>query len=168
MEFRTADVEHRNKRQPRQGQMFEPDTENPNVGDDEEVTPEALARTSAELANAFAQAFESSDDVDPGDDVEASERGSREEGDEPAAGVVQRDTDADRRLYAVKPADTAVHVKQTWDKEYCFAKNPGEDYFHMLVCGEFYVAHGEEQFCLTCAIRRGLITEDRENWKRHT
>lgn len=115
---------------------------------------EAVTRTSAELTNAFAQAFQNDEDSNP----------PKTDSIEEQAASLER-TESDRRLYAVKPAETQVHVKRTWDREYCFAKNSGEDYFHLLVCGEFYVEHGEEQFCLNCAIRRKLITIDRENWK---
>ena len=71
----------------------------------------------------------------------------------------------DMRLYAPAPEGWAAHIKQSWDKEYCFSKSPGEDYFHLLMSGEIFVQHGDEKYCLTCAVRHGILTTDRLNWQ---
>ncbi len=52
------------------------------------------------------------------------------------------------------------------DKDYCYSKNPGEDYFHLLLCGEVYLENGEERLCLNCAVRRSVATDDRLYWQR--
>lgn len=73
----------------------------------------------------------------------------------------------DSRLYLPGwEAGWQVQLKTTWDREYCFAKNPGEEFYHLLMAGELYVQYDEEKFCLECARRRGVISEDRLHWKR--
>jgi hypothetical protein len=72
----------------------------------------------------------------------------------------------DVRLYIAQPEGWSAHVKQTWDKEYCFQKRPGEDFFHLLMHGEIYLQHDEEKYCLECAQRRGNITHNRLNWQK--
>ncbi len=113
----------------------------------------------SELSRAFAEAFssDSADEAEPDAPAET-----------PAASSItapSSNEEQDHRLYVFKPEDTHVHAKQTWDREYCFAKNPGEEFFHLLHCGELFVVHSEERFCLNCAIRRGLVTRDRNFWQ---
>ena len=72
----------------------------------------------------------------------------------------------DARLYVTDPAMYQARSKQDWEREYCFAQNPGEDYFHMLMTGEIYIQAGDEKYCLACAARRGMVTTDRLNWQR--
>jgi hypothetical protein len=72
----------------------------------------------------------------------------------------------DIRLYVAQPEGWSAHVKQSWDKEYCFQKKPGEDYFHLLMHGEVYLEHDEEKYCLECALRRGTLTYNRINWQK--
>ena len=72
----------------------------------------------------------------------------------------------DIRLYVAHPEGWSAHVKQTWDKEYCFQKKPGEDFFHLLMHGEVYLEHDEERYCLECAFRRGTLTHSRINWQK--
>ena len=72
---------------------------------------------------------------------------------------------ADVRLYLPDPDGWTAKVKQGWEKLYCFYKQPGQDYFHLLMGGEIYLQRGEEVVCLMCALRRGLITTDRLNWQ---
>ena len=59
-----------------------------------------------------------------------------------------------------------VRLKTTWEREYCFAMNPGEEFHHLLMAGELYVQYDDEKYCLECARRRGVISEDRLYWKR--
>ena len=70
----------------------------------------------------------------------------------------------DIRVYVAHPEGWSAHVKRSWDKEYCFQKRPGEDYFHLLMHGEVYLEHDEERYCLQCALRRGILTHNRVNW----
>lgn len=73
---------------------------------------------------------------------------------------------ADWRVYVPQPDGWTAHIKQNWEREYCFLKNPGEDFFHLLQCGEIYVQHDDEMYCLTCALRLGLITRNRLYWQQ--
>ncbi|MFO1006001.1 MAG: hypothetical protein U0929_08580 [Planctomycetaceae bacterium] len=72
----------------------------------------------------------------------------------------------ERRVYVPHYEGWSAQIKTNWDKDYCYTKNPGEDYFHLLLCGEVYLANGEERLCLNCAKRRGVITDDRLYWQR--
>lgn len=95
--------------------------------------------------------------VAPADDRDRDEPGPR--------GIPAPDP-VDVRLYFPHPDGWSARVKQGWDKLYCFYKQPGQDYFHLLMGGEIYLERGEEVVCLMCALRRGLITTDRLNWQR--
>lgn len=83
---------------------------------------------------------------------------SGDEGNSPAA-------PPDARVYVPMPEGWQARIKQGWEKDYCFAKNPGEDWFHLLLNGEVYVQHGDEKYCLNCALRRGILTHDRLYWQ---
>lgn len=74
----------------------------------------------------------------------------------------------DPRLYVLHPEDWTIHAKLTWEKDYCHAQRPGEDYFHLIVKGELYVQRESEKLCLLCALRRGIITRDRLNWQKRS
>ncbi len=71
----------------------------------------------------------------------------------------------DARLYVCDPVGWTAVVKQTSEKLYCYQKNPGEEYFHLIVAGEIYLEFGNEKFCLRCALRRGDITQERMYWQ---
>jgi hypothetical protein len=71
----------------------------------------------------------------------------------------------DLRLYIPNTEGVKLHAKVDASKEYCFYKNPGENYFHLLVMGEMYLEVGHERICLTCAYRHGMITDDRIFWQ---
>lgn len=72
---------------------------------------------------------------------------------------------ADVRLYVCDPTGWTAVVKPTSEKMYCYQKNPGEDYFHLIVAGEIYLQFGDEKLCLQCAHRRGEITQERLYWQ---
>ena len=77
------------------------------------------------------------------------------------------ETDRDSRLYLPGWEDGwTVKLKTTWEREYCFTKNPGEEFYHLLMAGELYVQYDDEKFCLECAHRRGVISQDRLHWRR--
>ena len=77
------------------------------------------------------------------------------------------DAKGDARLYLPGWKEGwQVRVKTTWEREYCFAMNPDEEFHHLLMAGELYVEFDEEKFCLECARRRGVISDDRLYWKR--
>ncbi len=72
----------------------------------------------------------------------------------------------ERRVYVPHFEGWSARIKTSWDKDYCYTKNPSEDYFHLLLCGEVYLENGEERLCLNCARRRGVTTDDRLYWQR--
>ena len=73
----------------------------------------------------------------------------------------------DPRMYFKFTDGWAAHVKQTWEKQYCYGKFPGEEYHHLLLKGEIFVQRDDEKLCLSCALRRGHLTFDRLHWQRH-
>ncbi len=70
----------------------------------------------------------------------------------------------DRRLYLPVVEGWRVRVK-SGSREYCSYQTPGVDWFHTLVDGELYLHSGEENVCLNCAHRRGILTDDRYFWQ---
>jgi len=80
---------------------------------------------------------------------------------------VGRATDAlpDVRLYVPDSEDWQARVKTDSEKVYCYQKNPGENYFHLILGGELYLVSGTEKLCLTCALSRGVVTTDRLFWQ---
>ncbi len=76
-----------------------------------------------------------------------------------------RELSQDFRMYLPHAEGWLAHVKTGWDKQYCYAKNPDEDFFHLIVNGEFYLQHGDEKYCLNCAMRQGILTTERLNWQ---
>lgn len=87
--------------------------------------------------------------------------------DSESLGMVLKDTQPERddRLYVPHPAGWTAQIKKSGGTERCFAQHPGQDFFHLIVKGEIYLENGEERFCLTCAMRRGIVTRDRMFWK---
>ncbi|MCA9109333.1 MAG: hypothetical protein KDA52_05270 [Planctomycetaceae bacterium] len=77
----------------------------------------------------------------------------------------QSQTPVDRRLYLTDTEHWTAAVKQGTDRQYCFVQNPGEGFFHLILDGEIFVRSGDEQVCLNCALRRGLVTTDRLFWQ---
>lgn len=71
----------------------------------------------------------------------------------------------DRRVYLPDIEGWHARIKQGWDNDYCYAKSPGQDYFHLLLNGEVYIQKEHEKFCLNCAVRLGLVTTDRLYWQ---
>lgn len=73
--------------------------------------------------------------------------------------------ESDLRMYVPHPEGWKAHIKQTWDREYCFMQHPGQNFFHLLQCGEIYIEKNKEMYCLLCAVRLGIITHDRFFWQ---
>ena len=71
----------------------------------------------------------------------------------------------DCRLYVPDAKGWKIQILSTWEKFYCFGKNPGEDFHHAILFGEIYLRQGDEIYCLRCARRRGIITTDRLFWQ---
>ena len=84
-----------------------------------------------------------------------------------AAGNEQRfeDPEPDTRLYIPDYADWDVKIKRDSDRGYCYAKLPGQDYFHLILNGEIYLTRQHEQYCLRCALRMNFVTLDRLFWQ---
>ena len=81
------------------------------------------------------------------------------------AGAGKKTNSNDARLFLPAAEGWDANIKQGWEREYCHAKNPGEDFFHLLVNGEVYLRRGNEKICLNCALRRDVVTRDRLNWR---
>lgn len=76
--------------------------------------------------------------------------------------------ETDYRLYVPDPQGWSARILTSWDKFYCFLKNPGEDYHHAILHGEIYLQRGDEAYCLRCAVRHGMATTDRLFWQHRT
>lgn len=81
---------------------------------------------------------------------------------EPAVPV---DETPDVRLYVCEPESWQAHVKYDSERVYCYAKSPGEDFFHLILNGEVYLQRDSEKYCLQCALRQGVATQDRLFWQ---
>ncbi len=81
--------------------------------------------------------------------------------------TVLRDTrpELDERLYVPYSAGWSAHIKRSGETERCFSQHPGQDFFHLIVRGEIYLENGGERYCLTCAMRRGIVSRERMFWK---
>ena len=100
---------------------------------------------------------------------------AKEDADEPSASATlseegERDSTAtetqiDRRLYFPDSEGWELRVK-SGPREYCSHRNPGEEWFHLLLDGELLLQFGEEKVCLNCAFRNGLLTDDRLFWQK--
>ena len=73
-------------------------------------------------------------------------------------------TAQDRRLYVPHSHNWRAGI-QSGAREYCSIRQPGQDWFHLLVNGEIYLQFGTDKMCLNCALRQGYITEDRLYWQ---
>lgn len=71
----------------------------------------------------------------------------------------------DVRVYVTDAREWQARIKSDSERIYCYQKNPGEDFFHLIVSGEIYLARGEEKLCLRCAHRDGVVTTDRLFWQ---
>ena len=100
----------------------------------------------------------------PGDEPQAETLPTEESLDEqPSAPSV--DPIPDTRLYVPDHEDWDVHLKRDSERYFCYSKHPGEEWFHLILNGEIYVARQHEKYCLRCALRMGFLTEDRLFWQ---
>ena len=73
----------------------------------------------------------------------------------------------DHRLYLPRTEKKwSVRVMSSYDREYCHAKFPGDPHYHLLVGGELHLDNGEQKYCVECALRLGLLTQDRTFWQK--
>jgi hypothetical protein len=76
-----------------------------------------------------------------------------------------KDLVPDNRLYVPNHEDWDVCIKRDSDRQSCYAKLPGEEWFHLILAGEIYVMRQHERYCLRCALRLGFLTLDRLFWQ---
>lgn len=72
----------------------------------------------------------------------------------------------DHRLYLPRGEKWSLRVMTSYDREYCHAKFPDDPHYHLLVGGELHLDDGEKKYCLECALRLGLLTQDRIFWQK--
>ncbi len=82
-----------------------------------------------------------------------------------SAPVPSVDPIPDSRLYVLDHEDWEAHIKRDSERDFCYSKHPGEDWFHLILNGEIFVARQHEKYCLRCALRMGFLTEDRLFWQ---
>ncbi len=63
------------------------------------------------------------------------------------------------RMYLSEPG-WRIGVKLGSDREFCYARTPGQDFYHRLLDGEVYLQRAEEKLCVACASRRGLFAAE--------
>jgi hypothetical protein len=93
-------------------------------------------------------------------DPVAADESLVEDSSEPSADPIP-----DMRLYVPDHEDWDVHIKRDSERYFCYSKHPGEEWFHLILNGEIYVARQHEKYCLRCALRMGFLTEDRLFWQ---
>jgi len=81
-------------------------------------------------------------------------------------GLDYKERTDDSRVYVPRTEGWTAHIKRGWDKLFCYLKYPDEDGFHLILNGEVYLQRGDEKYCLNCALRHGLATNDRLYWQR--
>ncbi|MEZ6056444.1 MAG: hypothetical protein R3C01_07040 [Planctomycetaceae bacterium] len=109
------------------------------------VAQAAIEQSAIELARAFSDAI--SKDASPVDGTSTN-------------------PETDARLYVPESDRWRASIKTNSDREYCFSKKPGEEFFHLLMQGEIHLDNGDEKLCLNCAFLKGVLTTDRLFWQR--
>jgi hypothetical protein len=71
----------------------------------------------------------------------------------------------DARLYVPNQEGWEAKIKLDTERVYCYAKLPGEEYFHLILNGEIFLQGEIEKYCLRCALRIGVATQDRLFWQ---
>ena len=69
------------------------------------------------------------------------------------------DAAAPRRMYLSEPG-WRIDVKVGSQREFCYMRTPGQDFYHRLLDGEVFLHRDDERLCLACATRRGLIATE--------
>lgn len=72
----------------------------------------------------------------------------------------------DCRLYVPEADNWQARILTSWDKVYCFSKNPGEEFYHLILHGEIFIQRDDEVYCLKCGLRDGILTRDRLYWQK--
>ena len=71
----------------------------------------------------------------------------------------------DCRMYHPDAEGWFAHIQRETERQYCYAKAPGQDYFHLIIPGEIFIQKGDEKLCLMCAVRMGVLTANRLFWQ---
>ncbi len=125
--------------------------------------PEALQGIAQRLQAAINEVLVAKEAAhEPSTSVQLSDVGERGSA---ADSVVAAGAAVDRRLYFPDSEGWECRVK-SGPREYCSHRNPGEEWFHLLLDGELFLQFGEEKVCLNCAYRSGLLTDDRLFWQK--
>jgi hypothetical protein len=69
------------------------------------------------------------------------------------------EVDSPRRMFLAEPG-WRIGVKRGSEREFCYMRAPGQDFYHRLLDGEIFVHRDDERLCLACASRRGLIVHE--------
>jgi hypothetical protein len=72
----------------------------------------------------------------------------------------------DRRLYIPGFASWSAHLKKDTEKSFCYAKKPGEEFYHRISRGEIFIQRENEKYCVECALRLEFLSNDRMFWQR--
>ena len=83
----------------------------------------------------------------------------------PAAPEAFVPAEDDCRLYQPDAEGWEAHIMRGSERQYCYAKEPGKDYFHLIIPGEIFIQKGDEKLCLMCAVREGVLTTNRLHWQ---
>lgn len=145
-------------------------TTNPSNSNDDfpEETPESLKGIADRLRCAIEELFVVDAETVESAELSVQAEFARSETDQ-SDGIQQPTIDPasaniDRRLYLPAPEGWQVRIK-SGPREYCYYQKPGEDWFHTLIDGELYLQNGEENVCLNCAHRRGVLVDNRLFWQ---
>jgi len=63
------------------------------------------------------------------------------------------------RMYLAEPG-WRIGVKVGSEREFCYNRAPGQDFYHRLLDGEVFLQRAEEKLCVACASRRGLFATE--------
>ena len=130
----------------------------PNADNLPEETPVALREITTRLERSISEFFSESATVAvPTTDTEGDSQPEIHRGYELSG-------ELDRRLYLPRLEGWQVRVK-SGPNVYCGLKNPGQDWFHLIVDGELYLEFDCEKLCLNCALRCRVLTDDRLFWQ---
>ena len=126
--------------------------------------PEELQEIAQRLQSAINELFVSNVDEDESSaSSQLSDEGERDWSVDSTS--VAAEAEIDRRLYFPDSDGWTFRVK-SGPREFCSHRNPGEEWFHLLLDGELFLQFDEEKVCLNCAYRNGLLTDDRLFWQK--
>src|SRR5947208_3597756 len=66
------------------------------------------------------------------------------------------------RLFLFEPG-WQIAQKVGSSRLFCYAMNPGEEFYHRISDGEIFLYNAEERYCIPCALRRNLLSFEPRN-----